>query len=218
MPDSGWTPMALAADLPPATSAGMALEGAEIVVWRDASGRVHAWEDRCPHRGMKLSFGFVRGDRIACLYHGWEYDGAGVCRYIPAHPELEVPASICVPAHAAAEAGGMVWVAPAGSDPAGLPDAEVTPLRSLFVEVGLEALVAALAGGLPGAGAVEAVRRNGALIEMVQGGTALRIGLHPVGPGASALHICVAGAVAEARLVELAVASEALRRLAEGVR
>ena len=46
----------------------------------------HVWEDRCPHRGMRLSMGFVRSDRIACLYHGWQYGTDGHCLYIPAHP------------------------------------------------------------------------------------------------------------------------------------
>ena len=46
--------------------------GESIVLWRDGAGKVHALEDRCPHRGMRLSFGFVRGDALNCLYHGWQ--------------------------------------------------------------------------------------------------------------------------------------------------
>ncbi len=101
-----WYPVALSEMIPAGTSAGVVIDGAEIVVWRDTSGAAHTWEDRCPHRGMKLSFGFVRGDHIACLYHGWEYDTGGTCRYIPAHPQLEVPKTICVKTYGVAEAGG----------------------------------------------------------------------------------------------------------------
>jgi nitrite reductase/ring-hydroxylating ferredoxin subunit len=218
MPDlpATWTPLALAADLPPGTSAGAVLDGAEVVIWRDTAGRLHAWEDRCPHRGMKLSFGFVRGDRIACLYHGWEYDGAGTCRYIPAHPELEVPASICVPAHAAAEALGLVWVAASGADPATLPSGTALPLRSLFVEVPLAAIAARLeAGGLPGAGSVTDARRDGALLRFTQGGTPMIAGLHPVGPSASALHLVLPEDAPPDRRRDLVIAAAALRRAAE---
>lgn len=56
----------------------------------------------CPHRGMRLSLGFIRGDQVACLYHGWHYD-AGQCRYIPAHPQLTPPETIRVQAFETAE-------------------------------------------------------------------------------------------------------------------
>jgi Rieske [2Fe-2S] domain len=35
-----------------------------VVVWRGQDGKVHAWEDWCPHRGMRLSFGFARGKSL----------------------------------------------------------------------------------------------------------------------------------------------------------
>ena len=56
----GWHAVALAGGVETATSMGTRLFGEEIVVWRDATGAAHAWEDRCPHRGMRLSMGFVR--------------------------------------------------------------------------------------------------------------------------------------------------------------
>jgi phenylpropionate dioxygenase-like ring-hydroxylating dioxygenase large terminal subunit len=85
---AGWYAVAVADDIEPGTSAGTRLFDQELVVWRDRDGASHVWEDRCPHRGMRLSFGFVRGNHIACLYHGWAYDTAGQCRAIPAHPDL----------------------------------------------------------------------------------------------------------------------------------
>ena len=39
--------------------------GKELVVWRDSGGAVHAWDNRCVHRGMRLSLGFVDGDMLA---------------------------------------------------------------------------------------------------------------------------------------------------------
>lgn len=129
----GWHPVGLSNAVEPGASAGTLLDGQELVVWRDQAGAPHVWEDRCPHRGMKLSFGFVRGDHIACLYHGWQYDAAGQCRYIPAHPDLEVPATIKVPVFAVAEQGGMIWTSlDAGSAPETLPVA--VPVRTVTLD------------------------------------------------------------------------------------
>lgn len=176
-----WYPVALGRDIAAGTSAGVVLHGQEVVIWRDTSGGVHAWEDRCPHRGMKLSFGFVRGDHIACLYHGWEYDRAGQCQKIPAHPELEVPKTICAKTYGVHEAGGLVWVRLAGD---ALPPVarDATPIRSLFVDAGLAQVLAALPFG-PMTGQVP-----------VMAADALNIGLHPVDAGRTALHLTLSGA------------------------
>jgi phenylpropionate dioxygenase-like ring-hydroxylating dioxygenase large terminal subunit len=56
----------------------------KIVLWRDAEGIVQAVEDRCPHRGARLSMGWNLGDRVACWYHGVEVDGQGVMAKVPA--------------------------------------------------------------------------------------------------------------------------------------
>jgi phenylpropionate dioxygenase-like ring-hydroxylating dioxygenase large terminal subunit len=56
----------------------------QIVLWRDAGGQVHALEDRCPHRGARLSLGWNLGERVACWYHGVEVDGSGKVCNVPA--------------------------------------------------------------------------------------------------------------------------------------
>jgi nitrite reductase (NADH) small subunit len=46
--------------------------GLSVAVFRLADLRLFAIEDRCPHRGARLSCGVVYdGDKIACLDHGW---------------------------------------------------------------------------------------------------------------------------------------------------
>lgn len=82
----------------------------DLVVWRSKSGALSAWDNRCPHRGMRLSHGFVRGEALACVYHGWHYDKKATCRYIPAHPELEPPETIKAEQFSSLEKGGMIWV------------------------------------------------------------------------------------------------------------
>ena len=81
-----------------------------VVLWRDAQGIAHAWEDRCPHRGVRLSLGFMRNDRLACQYHGWQFDRDGHCRVIPAHPSLNPPSTIRTRVYEVVEKAGMLWV------------------------------------------------------------------------------------------------------------
>lgn len=129
-----WTPVALSRDLPVGMTRAVRLDGEELVAWRGAAdGPAHVWEDRCPHRGMRLSLGFVRSNALNCLYHGWEYGPSASCRRIPAHPDLVVPPTIKARAYVAAEAGGLVWVK-RGEDDAPLPELPVLqPLASLAV-------------------------------------------------------------------------------------
>lgn len=196
---SAWIAVALSADVEAGTTLGTAVDGAEIVVWRDAAGRIHAWEDRCPHRGMRMSFGFVRGDRIACLYHGWQYDGDGRCRAIPAHPDLEVPATIRIPRYPVAEASGLIWVRPVPDGTADVqapPDEPATPVRSIHVDVPAADVAAALAADGLASLATAAVQ--------------------PIGPARTAIHAVLPGAAEPAARAALARRLEALRRRLEG--
>ena len=63
---------------------GVTRLGERIVIWRDDSGAVHALEDRCPHRGARLSLGWNLGDRLACWYHGVEIGADGTVLDVPA--------------------------------------------------------------------------------------------------------------------------------------
>src|SRR3954467_6974128 len=58
------------------------------VLFRDASGTAAALDDTCPHRRAPLSQGRVRPDgRLACAYHGWNFDGQGK-GIAPSQPKL----------------------------------------------------------------------------------------------------------------------------------
>ena len=46
------------------TPVAVRLLGHDLVLWRDGAHQVHAWADRCPHRGAKLSLGRVVGDQL----------------------------------------------------------------------------------------------------------------------------------------------------------
>jgi phenylpropionate dioxygenase-like ring-hydroxylating dioxygenase large terminal subunit len=97
------------------------LMGVDVVLWRDEAGEVHAWEDFCIHRGVKLSLGHIADDHVVCPYHAWSYDGTGRCTRIPAHPELQPPARAKANVLAVVERYGLVWTSlgePEGEPPA----------------------------------------------------------------------------------------------------
>jgi phenylpropionate dioxygenase-like ring-hydroxylating dioxygenase large terminal subunit len=113
---SHWHPVAAATDLRDAPLAAVLLER-EIVLWRDASGGPHAWSDRCPHRGARLSMGRVirvevpPGDaRLECPYHGWRFGVDARCAEIPALPGFVPPEGHRACAFEVLERHGLLWV------------------------------------------------------------------------------------------------------------
>ncbi len=85
--------------------------GQEFALFRDSAGTLHALNNVCVHRGGSLAHGKVRGDCIECPYHGWQYDGAGVCRKIPSlGPEGRVPGRAKLDAYPVIEKYDLVFV------------------------------------------------------------------------------------------------------------
>ena len=67
-----WYVVAKSADLRQNEPLAVKALGRKLVLWRSSDGTPHCLEDRCPHRGAKLSRGLVyEGDKVACLDHGW---------------------------------------------------------------------------------------------------------------------------------------------------
>lgn len=89
---------------------GMTRLGERIVAWRDKSGEIHVIEDRCPHRGARLSMGWNVDDRIACWYHGVEVDGDGVVQSVPAVGECSLTGQKSVKSYPVQEIRGGVFV------------------------------------------------------------------------------------------------------------
>lgn len=138
-----WTPVALSADLPAGTVMPARTSAGSIALWRSESGCATASADRCPHRGMRLSHGFVRGEALSCIYHGWTYSRGGSCTRIPAHPGLTPPETIRVTTHAVEEVDGVIWVAV--GEPTGVPPRfdGLAAFRSLSFGAGVAAIEAA---------------------------------------------------------------------------
>jgi phenylpropionate dioxygenase-like ring-hydroxylating dioxygenase large terminal subunit len=86
------------------------LFGVPLVLFRTDAGVAGALVDRCPHRNVPLSLGKVRGDRLQCAYHGWEFDRDGLCRAVPGLVGDARSRERRAAAHAARESQGFVWV------------------------------------------------------------------------------------------------------------
>ncbi len=106
-----WHPVGIAAEMPAGTLMPSHLLDVPLAVWRDGAGAIHVWQDRCPHRGMKLSMGNLQADGVSCPYHGWTFGSDGGCRHVPALPGLgEARLKARVKTYAVRERYGLVWV------------------------------------------------------------------------------------------------------------
>ena len=82
-----------------------------LVLWRDRHGQPVCFADRCAHRGVALSIGRVKNDRLACAYHGLEYDTSGRCVHIPCAGEgAKIPTSLATRRYVTREQHGFIWL------------------------------------------------------------------------------------------------------------
>lgn len=119
-----WHPVLLSSELGKRPAA-VKLCGREIAVFRTAVGGLGAIVDACPHRGMRLSEGWVEGQRLVCPYHGWQWapDGSGKSPGTPT-------ARPCAEAFDAVERHGAIWLKRAGA-PAAFPRLDVGGLHAM---------------------------------------------------------------------------------------
>ena len=214
-----WRPVSRSEELAPRHVAQSQLLGQEIALWRADDGVVNAWENRCPHRGVRLSIGINTGQALKCQYHAWRFSsGDGRCAFIPAHASLPPPQAIGVKTYAAAERDGFVWVclgaagpptfAPFSDDLAGLTQ------RSVFVEAPFSRVAAHLAadysfapdvGVAPDAAPMAARMTrldplNLEAVAMANGVEArMRLMLQPVSEGRTVIHATLSAPIEVAR-------------------
>lgn len=195
------------------------LDGAERVLWRGEDGGLRLWEDRCPHRGMRLSFGFVRGNQLNCLYHGWRFEPGGACTHIPAHPDLTPPESICAATFKLAHFRGHVLAALAPETVLAPPTEAVSSVwravRSIFIERPVQEVRDALrreAGW-----SLTEIDDAPDFFEVGLDGVRLCLALQPIGGGRSAVHASMDRSDRERRL-DAARRLVALRTALRGVK
>jgi len=106
-----------------------------LVVTREGGGRLHALRNLCLHAGYPVCEAEEgTGQRLTCLYHGWEYtlDGRLV------EPELSSridPSRLRLPEYPLGVCNGLILVDPSGKSAGGEQCAEVVPAWLAFATV-----------------------------------------------------------------------------------
>ena len=86
-----------------------------IAVYREQTGKLHALENACPHKGVELDRGEVQGSNLACPYHGWEFNGEGKCVSIPYLPKEQKLPCAEARSYPVQEKYGIIWIFPGES-------------------------------------------------------------------------------------------------------
>ncbi|MBH8551921.1 aromatic ring-hydroxylating dioxygenase subunit alpha [Nostocaceae cyanobacterium CENA357] len=99
-----------------------------IALYRDSQGQIHALEDRCPHRQVKLSHGQAIADELKCAYHGWRFNSEGKCTTVPYLAANQKLPNCKIRHYPVIEQDGFIWLFPGNvepsTEPLGLPEWE----------------------------------------------------------------------------------------------
>ena len=80
----GWYALACSADVAPGDVRPLYYFDQHLVLFRTEDGQAHVTAAFCPHLGAHLGYGGrVEGGAIVCPFHGWRFDGQGVCVDVP---------------------------------------------------------------------------------------------------------------------------------------
>lgn len=104
-----WYPIALESDQT-TNLQSIRLLNQDLFLWR-SHDHVIVGIDRCPHRGAKLSLGWLCENCLVCPYHGLTYGKTGQCTKIPAHPDLTPPHQLKIHQLPAQRCYGLIWTA-----------------------------------------------------------------------------------------------------------
>lgn len=130
-----WHPVALASDVAAGKAHKLRVLGEDLTLYRGESGKPYLVAGRCAHRCTVLHTGWVQDEQIRCMYHGWRYDGTGLCTEIPAESQPR-PQPIRIAAYPVQEYCGLLFAylgeAPAPAfDLPKKPELEAAGMRTL---------------------------------------------------------------------------------------
>jgi len=121
-----WHPVALSAQVAPGKAKALRMFGEDLTLYRGESGRPYLVAGRCAHRLTRLHTGWVQGEDVRCIYHGWKYDGTGQCTEMPAERE-GLARTVRIAAYKLHEYRGLIfaWLGEAPAPEFNLPRKEV---------------------------------------------------------------------------------------------
>lgn len=115
-----WQPVCRARDLELGRAVTVRIMSESFTLYRGESGAPHVVASACPHRGTRLSAGWVEGEHIRCFYHGWTYDSAGQCVEQPGEDE-GFAAKVRIASYPAQEYLGLIFAYFGEGQPPELP-------------------------------------------------------------------------------------------------
>lgn len=105
-----WYAAALSSEVTMEKPIKVKMLGQHFALFRDSSGTARCVSDICIHRCASLSGGKVKGDCVECPYHGWQFDGDGVCQRIPSMGvNAKIPARAKIDGYPTQEKYGLVF-------------------------------------------------------------------------------------------------------------
>lgn len=109
---NAWYPALFGAELAENGVRGVTIAGHEIAL-RRVKGRVHALQDRCAHRGVRMSLRprCFTDDTITCWYHGFTYGlDDGTLKTIVASPEDPLIGKVRIRTYPVEERAGIIFI------------------------------------------------------------------------------------------------------------
>lgn len=136
-----WQPVAGIAELSETGRKKVRILGEDLILFRDASGKLGLIGERCLHRGCSLFRGIPDDRGLRCAYHGWLYSATGECLEQPAEPaDSTFKDRLRAVAYPVQTLGGLVF-AYLGPDPAPLlPNFDLFAAPNAFRTIGCTVL------------------------------------------------------------------------------
>jgi phenylpropionate dioxygenase-like ring-hydroxylating dioxygenase large terminal subunit len=117
----GWYAVALSHELAPGDVKPAEYLDREMVIFRTENGEAKVLDAYCPHLGAHLGYGgTVKGESIACPFHGWQFNGEGFCTSVPYAKKMPPRAKEkCINHFPTKEDNGAIWIwyHPNGDEP-----------------------------------------------------------------------------------------------------
>lgn len=103
-----WQPIAMSRDQARGRAKRIKILGNFYTLYRGEDDSVNLVQDRCPHRGTSLAYGWVEGTSIRCRYHGWKFSCKGQGEQFPAETATYA-SSICIKTYPVYEYLGVIF-------------------------------------------------------------------------------------------------------------
>ncbi len=138
----GWYGIAFSDELKVGDVKALHYFGREIVLFRTESGAAKVLDAYCPHLGAHLGVGGkVKGESIACPFHGWQLDGQGIVTAIPYAERIppKIEGKPCNHSYPVVEMNKTIWAwYHPNNEP---PSFEVVKIDELYDEAWVEDLI-----------------------------------------------------------------------------